>query len=199
MPANTILLSQMMRQLSAQPGFTDTLLAQIDKGGKKGPALLTPALIDDLRKRILGEDWSGLDRFPGWTMRQINPTVRVVGHVAGKNDKLEADSAVHPGASPSAAQTKQYLDLGPYSLDKAETVSLDKPSTLPAFTMDGLVSDLGAGVTRGDGPNDLAPEHAESQRLADLLNRLAANGLAGVPVPIPTSSGNDEHLVSHNT
>jgi len=179
MPANTVLLSQMMRELSARPGFTETLLAQMDKGGKKGPALLTPALIDELRKRILGDDWSGLDRFPGWTMRQINPTVRVVGHVAGKDEKLEDASAVHPGASPSAAQTKQYLDLGPYSLDKQETVSLEKPSTLPAFTTDGLISELGAGVTRGDGPNNLAPEHAESQRLADILNRLAANKLDG--------------------
>ena len=35
MPPNTILLSQMMRELSAQPGFTDALLAQIDKGGKR--------------------------------------------------------------------------------------------------------------------------------------------------------------------
>ena len=179
MPANTVLMSQMMRELSAQPGFTDALLAQIDKGGKKGPALLTPALIDDLRKRILGKDWSGLDRFPGWTMREINPTVRVVGHEAGKDEKLEDASAVHPGTSPSTAQTKQYLDLGPYSLDKAETVSLEKPSTLPPFSTDGLVSDLGDGVTRGDGPNELAPEHAESQRLADILNRLAANALDG--------------------
>jgi hypothetical protein len=177
MPANTVLLSQMMRELSAQPGFTDALINQIEKGGKKGPALLTPALVDELRKRILGNDWSGLDRFPGWTMREINPTVRVIGHEAGKDEKLEAASAVHPGAPPSAAQTHNLLDLGPYSLDKSETVSLDKPSTLPGFTTDGIVSDLGDGVTRGDGPNDLAPEHAESQRLADMLNRLAANHL----------------------
>ena len=39
---------------------------------------------------------------------------------------------------------------------------------------------MGDGVTRGDGPNPLAPEHADSQRLADALNRLAANGLPGV-------------------
>jgi len=184
MPANTILLSQMMRQLSAQPGFTNALLDQIDKGGaeprgnnKKGPALLTPKLIDELRKRILGSDWQGLDRFPGWTMREINPTVRVVGHLAGKDQKLEAASAVHPGTPLSTAQTAQYLDLGPYSLDKSETVSLDQPSTLPPFTTDGIVTSLGDGITRGDGPNSLAPEHAESQRLADILNRLAINKL----------------------
>jgi hypothetical protein len=177
MPPNTILLSQMMRQLSAQPRFTNALLDQIDKGSKKGPALLTPKLIDELRKRILGNDWQGLDRFPGWTMREINPTVRVIGHIAGKSETLEATAAVHPGAPLSEAQTKQYLDLGPYTLNKPETISLDQPSTLPPFTTDGIVTNLGDGVVRGDGPNALAPEHAESQRLADALNRLAANKL----------------------
>ena len=179
LPPNTILLSQMLRDLSAQPGFTDALLKQLDAGGKKGPALMTPALIDELRSRILGKDWQGLDRFPGWSMRAINPTVRVVGHFAGKDEKLEDTAAVHPGTPASDAQAKQYLDLGPYSLDKAETVSLDKPSTLPPFSTSGLITQLGAGVSRGDGPNDLAPEHAESQRLADVLNRLAANKLDG--------------------
>jgi hypothetical protein len=184
MPPNTIMLSQMMQQLSAKPGFTEGLLSQIDKGGKKGPALLTPSLVDELRKRILGSDWQGLDRFPGWTMRRINPTVRVAGHFAGKSNKLEDASAVHPGAplgTPAATPTShEYLDLGPYALNKAETVSLSEPSTLPSFTTQGIVTTLGDGVTRGDGPNALAPEHAESQRLADVLNRLAANKLEDV-------------------
>jgi hypothetical protein len=179
MPPNTILLAQMMRELSAQPGFTSALVDKIDKGGKKGPALLTPKLVDELRKRILGSDWQGLDRFPGWTMREINPTVRVVGHLAGKDEKLEEASAVHPGAALSEAQTRQYLDLGPYALDQGATISLDQPSTLPPFTTDGIVTDLGDGVTRGDGPNALAREHPESQQLADILNRLAANKLEG--------------------
>jgi hypothetical protein len=177
LPPNTILLSQMLRELSAQPGFTESFLKQID-GGKKG-ALMTPALIDELRNRILGSDWQGLDRFPGWTMSEINPTVRVVGHFAGKDEKLEDTAAVHPGAPPSAAEVDQFLDLEPYPLDKSETISLDKPSTLPAFTTQGIVSTVGDGITRGDGPNDLAPEHAESQRIADVLNRLAANKLEG--------------------
>jgi len=192
MPPNTILLSQVMRQLSAQPGFTDKLLDEIGgKDGKRGPALLTPALFTELRKRILGSDWQGLDRFPGWTMREINPTVRVVGHFAGKDQKLESASAVHPGAPLSQAradaQTKQYLDLdlGPYTLDKAAALSLDQPSTLPPFTTAGIVTNLSDGsargqdIVRGDGPNAFAPEHAESQRLADVLNRLAANKLDG--------------------
>ena len=176
MPPNTILLSQMMRQLSARPGFIDTLLGEIDKYGKVGPALLTPALFDQLRRLILGSDWQGLDRFPGWTMRAINPTVQAVGAIVG-GDQKRAATAVEPGTVASDAHTSEYLDLGPYSLSKAGTLSLDEPSALPPFSTQGIVTNLGDGVVRGDGPNDLAPEHAESQRLADVLNRLAANKL----------------------
>jgi hypothetical protein len=179
MPPNTILLSQMMQQLSAQPGFTEAMLKQLDGAGKKGPALMTPKLIDELRKRILGKDWAALDRFPGWSMREINPTVRVAGHIAGKDEKLEEDAAVHPGTPPALAQLSQFLDLGAYALNQAQTVPLSDPSNLPGFTTEGIVSQLGDGVTRGDGPNQLAPEHADSQRLADMLNRLAANQLKG--------------------
>ena len=121
LPANTVLLSQMMRELSAQPGAVEKLLAEIgpDKapGGRIGAAVLTPRLMDELRKRTLGKDWSGLDRFPGWTMSAITPTVDAIGKVADGS---------HAAAS--------YLDVGPYALDKADTVSLDAPSTLPGFT-----------------------------------------------------------------
>ena len=189
MPPNTILLSQMMRELSTQPGFHEAILKELDGGKKQGPALMTPALIDELRKRILGKDWQGLDRFPGWSMRAINPTVRVAGHYAGKDEKLEETSAVHPGAPAADAAAKQFLDLGPYALDRSETVSLDQPSNLPPFTSDGLVTNLGAGVVRGDGPNDLAPEHPDSQRLADVLNRLTANRLEGAHAFTATWSG----------
>src|ERR1700761_1601314 len=180
MPPNTILLSASLRELTAQhPQLVEHLLAQLNKDGKKGPALLTPRLIDELRKRLFGRDWSGLDHFPGWTMREINPTVRVIGHFAGKDEALEAASEAHPGAPLSAQQTRDYLDLGSHALDKAEAISLDKPSTLPPFTTNDIVTDLGDGFVRGDGPNSLAPEHAESQRLAYVLNRLAANQLEG--------------------
>src|ERR1700761_2427830 len=128
MPANTVLLSQMMRELSATPGFTDALLAQLDKGGKQGPALMTPALIKRLRELILGKDWQHLDRFPGWTMAGINPTVRVISNAATKNDNA-AKSIEHAGAPSGTVSTapvqpgqpKQFIDLGPYSIDKSET------------------------------------------------------------------------------
>ncbi len=198
LPPNTVLLSGMMRELSAQPGFTDKILGELEgaQHGKRGPALLTPELVHELRKRIVGKDWGGLDRFPGWTMREIDPTVRVVTHFAGKDAKLEGMSAVHPGAASAPlneVQARTFLDLGPYSLDEAGTVSLDTPSSLPGFTDAGLVTPLGMGVVRGDGPNALAPEHAESQRLADVLNRLSANGLPGAKPFAAAVGGHTAH------
>ncbi len=180
MSPNTVMLSQMMRELSSRPGFDQDLVDQLQKTGSRGAALLTPQLEQDLRDHILGANWTGLDHFPGWDMRQINPTVAIAGQVAGKNAPLEDLAAVHPGASPTTAQTQASLDLGPYAIDKTDHVSFDAPSTLPPFSINGLVTDLGNYVTHGDGPNPaLADEHPESQRLADVLNRLAANTLDG--------------------
>jgi hypothetical protein len=184
MPPNTILLSGMMRELSATPGFTDALLAQLDKGGKKGPALMTPKLVKKLRELILGGDWQGLDRFPGWTMQEVNPAVDVINKVVTKHPEtpVGTPSGAPTEASPSADKgvIAEYLDLGSYSPEKAETVSLDKPSTLPGLSNAELVSEMGAGVVRGDVANPkLAPMHPDSQRLADVLNRLGLNALDG--------------------
>jgi len=185
MPPNTVLLSQMMRDLSATPGFTDALLAQMNRNGKQGPALLTPNLFKRLRELTLGKDWQGLNRFPGWTMAAINPTVHVVSKAVSQ-DQTASETVMHAGAPSGTVSTaaelpdqlNRRIDLGPYALDRAETVDLDEPSTLPGFTPEGIVSDLGAGVIRGDGPNpSLAPMHAESQRLADVFNRLSLNAL----------------------
>jgi hypothetical protein len=196
MPPNTILLSGMMRELSATPGFTDALLSQLN-GDKQGPALMSPSLIKRLRDLILGKDWRGLDRFPGWTLQGINPTVKIAGRYFVKRD----DGTASPNESASerapletgtvtTERIRRFVDLGHYTLEKAETVDLSKPSTLPGFTTDGIVFDMGAGVTRGDGPNpNLAPMHAESQRLADVLNRLSINALSGVAPASATIGG----------
>src|SRR5277367_3748953 len=121
MPPNTILLSQMMRELSATPGFTDALLAQLDKGGKKGPALMTPKLIKRLRELILGGDWQGLDRFPGWTMQEVNPAVSVINKVVAKHPEtpVGTPSGAPTEAPPSADKgvVEEYLDLGSYAPD----------------------------------------------------------------------------------
>ena len=91
-------------------------------------------------------------------------------------------------AATADAITK-FLDFGPYPLDQEQTVSFDEPSTLPPFTTEDIVTRLGPNTIRGDGPNQLAPEHAESQRLADALNRLAANALDGAKPFTATLSG----------
>jgi hypothetical protein len=188
MPPNTVLLSAVMQQLSAQPGFTEKFLAEVQgPQTNSGAAFLTPKLVDRLRKIILGRDWQGLDRFPGWTMEAINPTVRVVGHFAGKDAKVEtiatADGApANPAkalpANDSVALT--FVDLGPYGLRDGETVDLAKAPASNPFRNSDYVSEMGAGVQRGDGPNPaLAPLHAESTRLAEVLNRLSLNSFAG--------------------
>jgi hypothetical protein len=170
MPPNTIMLSQMMRDLSAKPGFTEAFLKEI-QGSKKrsGPALLTPDLVDHLRELIVGKDWAGLDRFPGWTMAEIVPTVGAINRVATDEDRSQS------------SDIWKFVDLGPYAPDQSANIDLREPSRLPSFTTDGVVSELGDGVQRGDGPSTLASEHAESQRLADVLNRLSINGIEGVP------------------
>ena len=189
-PANTVMLSEMMRELSSRPGFTEAFLLEVEGAGgrkKSGAAHFTPALVDELRGIILGREWQKLDRFPGWTMGAVTPTVRVVGHVAGKDSKVDelATAGGAPAASAAAGgqasrtSVEAYVDLGAYKLGQPGDVSLDASAVGPGFVESDYVSALGDGVTRGDGPHpELAQMHAESQRLADLLNRLSLNGVA---------------------
>ena len=183
MPANTVLLSDMMQRLSAEPGFTDAVMAQLDRGGKNGAALMTPELLHRMRELILGEQWEGLNRFPGWTMESITPTVQVAGRVVDKNDKKEdavanADTAPNLSRLPGASEVAEYLNVGDLTLDRAAQVDLNMPSQLPGFPLAELVKPLGMGVISGDGPDPkLVGGHAESARLAMLLNRMSVNGL----------------------
>ncbi len=165
LPQNTIPLSQMLQE---NPAFANAMLAELGKNDPRAGALLTPALIDTMRKLILGKDWQGLDAFPGWTMPTINRTVGIGVRFAPRI------------ASPTQDDIARFIDLGPYTLATAATEDLDKPSTRPGFSAEGLVSDLGYSVTHGDGPDPrLAPLHSESARLADVLNRLALNSMDG--------------------
>lgn len=164
-PPNTVALSQMMRELSAQPGFTEKLLSVIN-GGQKAGAMLTPKLFDLLRTLILGKEWQKLDRFPGWTIGRVNSTVDLGTKVFGEKLKPETRSL------------SQWVTLGPYTLESAQTEDLDKPSDRGELKAE--ITDLGSGVVRGDeGDPALAPLHAESQRLAEVLNRLSLNTLEG--------------------
>ncbi len=161
LPPNTVMLSRMMSELSAQPGFTDKLLAQIGQNPASG-ASFTPQLFDLFRKLILGKDWQGLDRFPGWTIARITKTVHVAEPLLRKQGiETDADSI--------------KVNLGNWPLNQSSNISLDKPASGPGFQPD--QKSLGSGVVYGDGPDPkLAPLHAESARLAAVLNRLALNG-----------------------
>ncbi len=174
MPQNTVLLSTMMQQLSTRPGFTDEFLARLAGGGTQAALPLTPELRHDLRELILGRNWTGLDRFPGWTMARLNAVVAAA-------QKIEGNSSPSPSPGQTPGQTlATYLDLGEYPVTRAGVVSLDQPATGPGFDSAQLVIPLVDGVTTGDGPDlKLTPLHAESTRLAELLNRLAANQLSG--------------------
>ncbi len=191
LPANTVMLSQVMQELSSRPEFTEAFLRAVQGGGHKkaGAALLTPALIDALRRRIVGGDWQGLDRFPGWTMREINPTVRVVGHVAGNDAAVESSATAGGAPSGQAAgagmsRALGLVDVGAFKPDVGGMVDLSDLSEAapgPGFVTAEYVSTLGDGVDRGDGPNaERAGRHAASAELASALNRLSLNGEAGV-------------------
>ena len=175
MPPNTVMLSQMMRELSAQPGFTEQLLGYIDKGQKNG-AMLTPELFDTFRKLVLGKDWSGLDRFPGWTIHRVTRTIDLGQSLLDRKNE--------PAAAASLVQ------IGPYALDAAATESLDTPSDRPGFSDQGLITKLTDAVTNGDGADPkLAPMHAESTRLAEVMNRLSLNGFQSTAPFSVTLSG----------
>jgi hypothetical protein len=172
LPNNAIRLSGMMQELSTQPQFQQFVAGQVDKWRSDGLPL-TPSLLDMLRNLILGHDWRGLDRFPGWTMRTLDLSVDGVERIAASKFPEKR------------RQIAQYLDIGSYELDKDDTVDLSAapavPSDLNAKAEAALQTDMGAGIVMGDGPDPSRwPLHVESQRLAEILNRLSLNGQPGL-------------------
>jgi hypothetical protein len=179
MPPKTVLLSTMMSDLSSQPGFTDRFMAGLAKESKTGAAVLSPKLLHAMRVAIVGRNWQALDVFPGWEMGDINPLVDLSGDI----DKTVAEVPERPLTA--------YIDLGDYALDREGMADLDRPSTLPGFSTDGLLVPLGDGVVRGDGPDpERAPMHSESMRLAQVLNRLSLNRLEGAALMTATLGSN---------
>ena len=145
---------------------------------------MTPELVHRLRELILGKDWEELDRFPGWTMAEITPTVHVAERFlpapeagAGKGG-VTADATPNFSRQPSAAEVARYLNVGALGLNERAQVDLDRPAPVVEFEMAQLVEHLGAGVVSGDGPDPrLVGEHSASLQLAELLNRMSVNGL----------------------
>jgi hypothetical protein len=193
LPPNTVLFSQMMREVSATPGFADAMLAHVNDVEKNGPALMTPRLVRRLKRMILGRDWQGMNRFPGWTMRALNPTANLAERMI-KRRQNGADGTVEEPATKSTSESleeaKKWVDVETYPLDKEVTISLDGPSTLPGFSTADVMTNLGGGVTVRDGADPVrAPMHPESQRLVNVLNRVSLNGMEGSAIATATIGG----------
>ena len=75
MPPNTVMLSQMMRELSRTARVHRAAARLSRQGPEERRSVLTPELFDTFRKLVLGRDWSGLDRFPGWTIHRVTRTI----------------------------------------------------------------------------------------------------------------------------
>ncbi|MGI4755808.1 MAG: hypothetical protein ACRYGF_03055, partial [Janthinobacterium lividum] len=119
-----------------------------------------------------------LDRFPGWTIHRVTRTVSLGEDLLSKDTNKGAESDV------------LKVQTGPYALDQPGTVSLDAPSTLPGFSDEGLITKLSEAVINGDAADPkLAPMHAESARLAQVMNRLSLNGYKATPVFTATLAG----------
>jgi hypothetical protein len=157
------LFSTFMQKYSQTPAFRDKVL-DVSRSVPKVGGWLTPDMVRDLRKLILGRHWQKVDRFPGFTVGTLNRSVALTLHIAGT------------ASTPLTLTT--LLDVGPYAPDKAGTVDLDQPAAGPAYQQDPetAVTQLTPGSVMGDGPDPaLAPMHAQSLRLAEVLNRLALN------------------------
>jgi hypothetical protein len=181
------LFSSFMQKYSQTPAFREKVL-DLSRSVPKVGELLTPDMVRDLRALILGKDWQRVDRFPGFTIATLNRSVAVTIHLAGNAKK------------PLTVAT--LLDLGPYAVDKSGSVDLDTPAAGPAYSADPqtAVSQLAPGIVMGDGPDPaLAPMHAESLRLAEVLNRLALNapGKPQFTVRLHDASFNDAGALIH--
>ena len=163
-------LSAVMQRISAEPGYSSYVQNLLGKDSKRRE-FLTPGLLDQLRKLILGKDWQRVDHFPSFTIMGLNQSVAATIKVVGNHD----------------AQASFIPDIGNFSLNKPARVQLDVSATHPTYAEDPQtrVTKLPYGLVMGDGPDPtLAPYHAESARLAQVLNRLALNSASEGPLTV---------------
>ncbi len=163
---SSVLFSTVMQRVSAQPEFRERVLTGIRELPKVGE-FLSPNLIERLRVLILGKEWQRVDHFPALTIAALNKSVDAASAMAGN--------------SPPQLEPANLLDVAEYPVGRAETIDLDHPATQPAYADDPTTAprNVGFDLTMGDGPDPvLAPMHAQSRRLAAVLNRLAMNGPA---------------------
>lgn len=184
MPPDTILLSTMMQELSDQPGFTDAVLHELQSGGKKGAALLTPALLQHLRELILGKDWEGLNRFPGWTMREITPTVNVAGRIVEsqgpKAPGTERDQPSDASGVDSSADSSSAPDGAPADQSATTTSAAPNFDRLPSAQEVASYIDLGELSLDQERQIDLdQPSEAESTLPASSVRQLGFGVVSG--------------------
>jgi hypothetical protein len=156
-------LSELMQKVSTTPEFRERMLDATRSIPKIGE-WLSPDMVNGLRSAILGKDWQRVDHFPGFTIGTLNHSVDVTMRIAGSSHK--------------PLTTIDLLDLGDYAPGWSETVDLDQPATSPTYAEDKSTAStqIASGITMGDGPDPrLAPMHAQSKRLAEVLNRLSLN------------------------
>jgi len=159
--SGAIRLSAVMQRISAQPDYAQRVQSLLGGQGNKG--FLTAGLMQDLRKLILGREWQRVDHFPSLTIGALNQSVKVAERAAG---------------NPASSAREYAPDVGPYALGRNLTVDFNVRATKPTYDEDPdtAVKKLPYDLIMGDGPNpQLAPYHAESIRLAQVLNRLAQN------------------------
>jgi hypothetical protein len=156
--------SEMMRRLSADPAFVETVIRHLG-GGPAASGMLGPADRERLRALVRKRDWDSLDRFPVMTVAGMGRTMTVVKPVAGRHRPSAPAEAI------PAAPAGDVEDLG------------IPTGAQPPRARD-LIRELGHGVESGAVYDaEAARIYPDSRRLAQLLNRLALNPPPGRPGP----------------
>ncbi|MCX5794715.1 MAG: hypothetical protein NTY77_04380 [Elusimicrobia bacterium] len=156
--------SEMMRQLSRDPVFVETVIRHLGRG-PAASAMLGPADRERLRALIRKRDWDSLDRFPVMTVAGIGRAMIVAKPVARRHRSTAPAEAARAGLA-----------------DAVEDLGI--PTGEPPPRAKDLIRGLGHGVESGAVYDvEAAKFYPDSRRLAELLNRLALNPPPGQPGP----------------
>jgi hypothetical protein len=158
-------VSQVMSELSDNPDFMEALYKRLGRDPKAG-GILGPDEIKRLRELILGKNFEALDRFPGITIPGMGRAVRLAA--AAMNHS--ADKA----------------DPRPEVVEGTDRAVIEEELGIPAVgeppAPDAYLRSLSFGLEVGDRIDpELASRHADSLRLAEVLNRLSLNPPESAP------------------
>ena len=185
-------VSQVMSELSQNPDFVAALYTRLGRNPKAG-GILGPDEIKRLRELILGKNFEALDRFPGMTIPGMGRAVRLAAAAMNHSaDKANPQPEVVEGTDRAAIE---------------EELGIPAAGEPPAA--DAYLRSLGFGLEVGDRIDpELAGRHADSLRLAEVLNRLSLNSpdnasryrvvIGGHPVDTPSALMNALTEVGHD-